>query len=110
MLRVCRSRARRRLIGEREAERLVEGLGRKSGMCDEAVLNVVARALRGLERAGFIVPDAAMAEYFASARLIADAELAGVPGESAEAAVRYFVLGSGWWSHGCWRCGELRSR
>ncbi|MHC9046271.1 MerR family transcriptional regulator [Microbacterium saperdae] len=77
-----------------EAERLVEGLGWKPGMCDEAVLHAVTRALQGLERAGFVVPDTAMAEYLASARRIADAELAGVPDESAEAAVRYVVLGS----------------
>ncbi len=77
-----------------EAERLVEGLGWKPGMCDPAVLSAVARALQGLENAGFVVPDATMAEYLASARRIADAEIAGVPTESAEAAVRYVVLGS----------------
>lgn len=63
-------------------------------MCDEAVLHTVARALKGLERAGFTVPDAAMVEYLASAPRIADAELAGLPDESAEAAVRYVMLGS----------------
>lgn len=77
-----------------EAERLVAGLGWKPGMCDPAVLHAVARALQGLERVGFTVPDAAMAEYLASMRRIADAEIAGVPEESAEAAVRYVVLGS----------------
>ena len=77
-----------------EAEALVEGLGWKPGMCDEAVLHAVARALDGLERAGFVVPKAVMREYLRSARRIADAEIAGVPGESAEAAVRYVVLGS----------------
>ena len=77
-----------------EAERLVEGLGWKPGMCDPAVLSAVARALQGLENAGFVVPKAAMAEYLASMRRIADAEIAGVPTESAEAAVRYVVLGS----------------
>ncbi|MFD6816603.1 MerR family transcriptional regulator [Microbacterium sp. NPDC060132] len=77
-----------------EAEALVEGLGWKPGMCDEAVLHAVARALDGLERAGFVVPKAVMREYLRSARRIADAEIAGVPGESAEAAVWYVVLGS----------------
>ncbi|MFD7869432.1 MerR family transcriptional regulator [Microbacterium sp. NPDC059771] len=77
-----------------EAEALVEGLGWKPGMCDEAVLHAVARALGGLERAGFVVPKAVMREYLRSTRRIADAEIAGVPGESAEAAVRYVVLGS----------------
>ncbi|MGD2204331.1 MerR family transcriptional regulator [Microbacterium maritypicum] len=77
-----------------EAERLVAGLGWKPGMCDPAVLHAVARALQGLERVGFSVQDAVMAEYLASMRRIADAEIAGVPEESAEAAVRYVVLGS----------------
>ncbi|MGW9267821.1 MerR family transcriptional regulator [Microbacterium sp. NPDC055599] len=77
-----------------DAEALVEGLGWKPGMCDEAVLHAVARALDGLERAGFVVPKAVMREYLRSARRIADAEIAGVPGESAEAAVQYVVLGS----------------
>ncbi|WP_417541112.1 MerR family transcriptional regulator [Microbacterium maritypicum] len=77
-----------------EAELLVAGLGWKPGMCDPAVLHAVARALQGLERVGFSVQDAVMAEYLASMRRIADAEIAGVPEESAEAAVRYVVLGS----------------
>lgn len=77
-----------------DAEALVAGLGWKPGMCDEAVLHAVARALQGLERVGFTVPDAAMAEYLASMRRIANAEIAGVPEGSAEAAVRYVVLGS----------------
>lgn len=77
-----------------EAEHLVAGLGWGPGMCDPAVLHAVARALQGLERVGFSVQDAVMAEYLASMRRIADAEIAGVPGESAEAAVRYVVLGS----------------
>mgnify|MGYP001556857143 FL=1 len=77
-----------------EAEALVAGLGWKPGMCDPAVLHAVARALQGLERVGFSVQDAVMAEYLASMRRIADAEIAGVPEESAEAAVRYVVLGS----------------
>ncbi|CAH0255705.1 hypothetical protein SRABI76_03358 [Microbacterium oxydans] len=76
-----------------EAERLVEGLGWKPGMCDPAVLSAVARALQGLENAGFVVPDAVMAECLASMRRIADAEIAGVPTKWAEAAVRYVVLG-----------------
>lgn len=76
------------------AERLVEGLGWKPGMCDTAVLGNVARALAGLERVGFVVPDDVMPVYLASARSIADAEIAGVPTESAEAAVSYVVLGS----------------
>lgn len=77
-----------------EAEALVEGLGWTPGACDPAVLHAVARALDGLRRGGFVVPDELMREYLTSVRRIADAEIAGVPGESAEAAVRYVVLGS----------------
>ncbi|MEV8250068.1 MerR family transcriptional regulator [Microbacterium sp. NPDC076768] len=77
-----------------DAERLVTALGWKPGMCDVAVLNAVARAMQGLESAGFVVPESVMPEYLASMRRIADAEIAAVPSESAEAAVRYVVLGS----------------
>ncbi|WP_200331556.1 MerR family transcriptional regulator [Leucobacter sp. L43] len=77
-----------------EAERLVEGLGWVPGACDAAVLRAVAQALRGLEKVGFAVPDAVMAEYLVSMRRIADTEIAHVPTESADAAVRYVVLGS----------------
>lgn len=77
-----------------DTEALVAGLGWTPGACDPAVLHAVARALDGLERAGFVVPKPVMREYLRSARRIADAEIAGVPEESAEAAVRYVVLGS----------------
>jgi len=77
-----------------EAERLVEGLGWRPGTCDEAVLAGVARALQGLRSAGFDVPEDVMSVYLSSIRQIARAEIAGVPTESAEAAVRYVVLGS----------------
>jgi hypothetical protein len=77
-----------------EAEALVAGLGWTPGSCDPGVLYAVARALDGLGRAGFEVPEGVMPEYLAAMRRIADAEVAGVPDESAEAAVRYVVLGS----------------
>lgn len=77
-----------------EAERLVTALGWTPGMCDAGVLASVARALQGLDRAGFHVADDLMAVYLESIRTIARAEIAGVPTESTEAAVRYVVLGS----------------
>jgi DNA-binding transcriptional MerR regulator len=77
-----------------EAERLVTGLGWKAGMCDQHVLAGVARALQGIERAGFEVPADVMPVYLRSIRRMADAEIAAVPTESVEAAVRYVVLGS----------------
>lgn len=76
------------------AEKLVEGLGWQPGTCDDEVLNAVARALQGMERAGFAVPDAVVPVYLESIRRIADAEIAGVPTDSVESAVRYVVLGS----------------
>jgi len=77
-----------------EARELVAGMGFRPGMCSDEVLQGVARALRGLEDAGFVVPHENMPVYLKTMREIADAELARVPTESAEAAVRYVVLGS----------------
>ncbi|MDQ0614454.1 DNA-binding transcriptional MerR regulator [Microbacterium sp. W4I4] len=76
------------------AEELVAGLGWKRGMCDDAVLHGVARALDGLRSAGFDVPREVMPAYLKGMREIADAEIAGVPTTSPEDAVRYVVLGS----------------
>lgn len=76
------------------AEALVQGLGWRPGMCDQQVLGALARALEGIAQAGFEVPADVMPVYLRSIRAIADAEIAGVPTESLEAAVRYVVLGS----------------
>lgn len=77
-----------------QAQDAVAGLGWKPGMCDDAMLHDVARALQGLEHAGFDLAEGALPVYLKSMRDVADAEIAGVPTESAEAAVRYVVLGS----------------
>ena len=77
-----------------EAERLAQQIGWERGMCDEHVLAGVARALEGLDGAGFTVPDDVMALYLDSVQRIARAEIAGVPTDSSDAAVRYVVLGS----------------
>jgi DNA-binding transcriptional MerR regulator len=76
------------------AEEVVAGLGWKPGLCDDAVLHAVARALDGLRSAGFEVPREVMPIYLRGMREIADAEIAGVPTSSPEAAVEYVVLGS----------------
>lgn len=76
------------------AERLIARLGWQPGTCDLDLVAGVARALQTLELAGFEVPDAVMAAYLDAIARIAEAEIAGVPTESAEAAVRYVVLGS----------------
>ncbi len=77
-----------------EAEQLVARLGWTPGSCDPSVLAAVARALQGLDRAGFTVSDDVMTVYLDAVQRIARAEIAGVPTESTEAAVRYVVLGS----------------
>lgn len=76
------------------AEDLVPGLGWQPGLCDPQVLAGVARALQGIERAGFAVPDEVMPVYLDAVRQIARAEIAGIPMDSVESAVRYVVLGS----------------
>ncbi|MEW1976373.1 MerR family transcriptional regulator [Microbacterium profundi] len=76
------------------AQEAVAGLGWKPGMCDDAVLHDVARALQGLENAGFDLANGALPVYLKSMRDVADVEIAGVPTESVEAALRYVVLGS----------------
>lgn len=76
------------------AERLAEGLGWREGMCDPLALAGVARGLQGLQAAGFEIPRAVMTAYLDAMRQIARAEIAAVPTDSAEAAVRYVVLGS----------------
>jgi DNA-binding transcriptional MerR regulator len=82
------------LLDLSDAERLVAGLGWRPGLCDDHVLAGVARALHRIERAGFEVPAEVMPVYLDSIRRLADAEIACVPTESVEAAVRYVVLGS----------------
>ena len=77
-----------------EAERLVSRLGWQAGICDPDVVAGVARALQTFDRAGFEIPDAVMTAYLDAATLIGEAEIAGVPTDSADAAVRYVVLGS----------------
>lgn len=76
------------------AERLVARLGWQPGACDPDVVRSVARAMQSLDDAGFEVPDEVMTVYLDAVMHIAEAEIRGVPTESAEAAVRYVVLGS----------------
>ncbi|WES64695.1 MerR family transcriptional regulator [Microbacter sp. GSS18] len=76
------------------AEALIAGLGWRPGMCDEATVAAVARSLQNIERAGFEMPPAVVAEYVEAMRRIADAEIAHVPLASPDEAVRYVVLGS----------------
>jgi DNA-binding transcriptional MerR regulator len=54
----------------------------------------LAEALRGMDAAGFEMPEGALEEYRRHIEAIAEMELASVPTESPEAAVRYVVLGT----------------
>nr|WP_315269593.1 MerR family transcriptional regulator [Microbacterium lemovicicum] len=85
------------VTGERDltaAQALVAQLGWRPGLCDETVLHAVAAALDALTAVGFTVPEHVMPVYLSSMRDIARAEIAGVPTDSVESAVRYVVLGS----------------
>lgn len=76
------------------AEELAKGLGWRPGMCDDQVLRGVAVALEGIEQSGFDVPAEVVPVYLDAIRRMADAEIAHVPTDSVEGAVRYVVLGS----------------
>lgn len=76
------------------AHELVARWDWRPGMCDENSLIGVARALQAIERAGFAVPADVMPVYLDAVMAIARAEIAAVPTESPEAAVRYVVLGT----------------
>ncbi|KID31876.1 MerR HTH family regulatory protein [Prauserella sp. Am3] len=77
-----------------EAEELVERLGLPVATCDQERLADVSRALEILRDAGFEVPPAVMSTYLRSIKDIATAEVADVPAEDSEEAVRYVVLGT----------------
>ncbi len=77
-----------------EAERLAERLGRQPGTSAPERLAEVARALDTLRGAGFELPPAVMDAYVAAMKDVAAAEIAGVPADSRDEAVRYVVLGT----------------
>ncbi|MFZ8466587.1 hypothetical protein ACO1MK_14915, partial [Staphylococcus aureus] len=62
--------------------------------CFPAQVAAVARALNALDRAGFAVPESVLDAYVEHLGAIAAAELDATPTDSAEAALRYVVLGT----------------
>jgi DNA-binding transcriptional MerR regulator len=62
--------------------------------CDWVGKAAVAEAIDGVRSAGFELPDGMLNTYAAAMHTVAVAEIAGVPTESDEAAVRYVVLGT----------------
>jgi DNA-binding transcriptional MerR regulator len=76
------------------AQDLFRRLGGRPEWSDPTHLGSLARALHNVEQAGFQIPPEAVDAYIASARSIAEAEIAGIPRDSPESVVRYVVLGT----------------
>ncbi|PRY69142.1 MerR-like DNA binding protein [Glaciihabitans tibetensis] len=62
--------------------------------CDSAAKAAVAGAIDGIRAAGFELPEGMLDTYAGAMHTVASAEIAGVPTDSAEAAVHYVVLGT----------------
>ena len=73
---------------------LVEQWGWLIDPGDTRTLTALASALDGLDAAGFELPDGALDHYVEHMAGIAETEVAGIPTESVDAAVRYVVLGT----------------
>jgi DNA-binding transcriptional MerR regulator len=87
--------ARTDVAGDTAAvDALLADWGWDSDGCDDAGKTAVADALEGVHSAGFRLPDGMLETYASAMRDVARAEIAGVPTESAEEAVRYVVLGT----------------
>lgn len=77
-----------------DAQQLAERLGFQPGMYDPEHLADIARALDTLNRVGFEIPPDVMTAYLEGVKTIATAEIAGIPADDPEEAVRYVVLGT----------------
>jgi DNA-binding transcriptional MerR regulator len=77
-----------------EIDELMEEWGWSSDGCDETGKAAVAEAIDGVRSAGFAMPNGMLDTYAAAMHTVAAAEIAGVPTDSDEAAVRYVVLGT----------------
>jgi DNA-binding transcriptional MerR regulator len=77
-----------------EIDAMLDEWGWGSDRVDLAGKAAVAEALEGVRAAGFELPEGILATYAAAMHEVADAEIGGVPTDSAESAVRYVVLGT----------------
>lgn len=77
-----------------EAQELLGRWGWNVDACDRDNQGALVDALQGIAAAGFDMPDGILDRYAEAMLSIAEAEIAGVPTDSAEAAVRYVVLGT----------------
>ena len=73
---------------------LLKQWGWASDGCDEVGKAAVVEALEGVRSAGFDLPEGMLDTYARAMHEVAEAEIAGVPTDSAESAVRYVVLGT----------------
>ncbi|MGY3263409.1 MerR family transcriptional regulator [Frigoribacterium sp. 2355] len=76
------------------AEALVAGWGWTIDPGSADVLAALEVAVDGLEAAGFELPDGTLDGYARSMAEVAEAEIAGIPVDSVDAAVQYVVLGT----------------
>jgi DNA-binding transcriptional MerR regulator len=81
-------------VDHTRARALVERWGWTVDPGDGPVLAALEVAVDGLEAAGFDLPAERLDGYARAMHDVADAEIAGVPLESVEAAVQYVVLGT----------------
>jgi DNA-binding transcriptional MerR regulator len=77
-----------------QARALLERWGWPVGACAPHAVRALAAALAGLEAAGLQLSAAALDAYGRAAQDVARADLAEVPTDSPEAAVRHVVLGT----------------
>jgi len=77
-----------------EVDGMLAQWGWASDGCDVVGKAAVAEALEGVRSAGFELPEGMLDTYARTMHEVAEAEIAGVPTDSAEAAVRYVVLGT----------------
>ncbi len=76
------------------AQALIRRWGWDPNGCGPQQIAGVARALDGIERGGFAVPETTMTAYLAGIRQMVEAEIDAIPTASAGDAVRYVVLGT----------------
>jgi DNA-binding transcriptional MerR regulator len=77
-----------------EVDAMLAQWGWASDGCDEAGKAAVADALDDVRSAGFELPAGSLDTYAAAMLEVAETEIAAVPTESADSAVRYVVLGT----------------
>ena len=77
-----------------QVDALLDEWGWTSDGCDHIGKAAVAEALEGVRSAGFAFPEGMLATYARAMHDVAEAEIAGIPTDSADSAVRYVVFGT----------------